>query len=108
MYHLENWSEAANRLGVELGGPLVIDLPDGRKVEAQMLVPQFGTNKGTLVFSDAYMLSDLRPLIELGYAYSVFDGGLQGKPIADDDLIDILRDWCWCGDHAATPSWLSE
>ena len=86
----------------------MIDLPDGRKIEAQMLVSQFGTNKGTLVLSDADTLSDLRPLIELGYAYSVFGYGLPGEPIADDDLIDLLSDWCWCGDHAATPSWFRE
>ena len=105
MGHLENWSAAAARLGVELRGPLTITLPDGRELEARMLIPHFGTDKGTLVFSDC--LGDYRGLIELGYAYSVFDSA-DGYLISEDDLVDILNDWRWCGVGGNKPIWLQD
>ncbi len=107
MGHRESWSAAAEKLGVELRGPLAITLPDGRVMEARMLVPQFGADKGTLVFSDIDSLADFGALIELGYAYSVFDAA-KGYVISEDDLIDILSDWCWCGDDRTKPDWLHD
>lgn len=102
MGHVEKWSAAAGRLGVELRGPLTVTLPDGRELEAHMLVPHFGTDKGTLVFSDG--LADYRGLIALGYAYSVFDATGQASSV--EDLVEVLSDWSWCGAEHDRPGWL--
>ena len=107
MGHIGSWSAAASQLGVELRGPMAFTLPDGRELKARMLVPQFGTDKGTLVFSDSEVLAHSQALIELGYAYSVFDAA-EGNVISEDDLIEILSDWCWCGDDRTKPEWLRE
>ena len=103
----DSWSPTANRLGVEVRGPLRITLPDGTQLQAGLHVPRFGAEKGTLVFSDTSLLHHYEELLSMGYSYSIFGTPCEGDDISDADMVDILKDWGWCGPADERPNWIS-
>ena len=103
--YTDSWSEAARELGV-----LVIELPcvraGGAEVYPDMLVPHFGTEKGTLVFTEMQPRPIVEDLQAEGYTCSIFSPPPQGYRASVGTLIEILSDWGWAGPIDQKPSWL--
>jgi hypothetical protein len=105
----EAWQRAADELKVELSGPIELHLSSGDVVQADLLFHHFGAPKGTLVVP---LESDLRrhrsALNDDGYTISQFNPPRTEKVYSAARLMEILKDWTWCGDLAKTPEWLGD
>lgn len=102
------FASAAGVLGVEFVIAWAVDLPSGEIVIADVFFPQYGSEKGTLVFA---LTGELLPvydeLIAEGYAVSLVDVSNQTAAYSVEELAVMLSDWGWCGASANRPSWLS-
>lgn len=105
--HVDSWLASARRLGVEVTGPFPVTLPDGRRLEAKMHVPNFGAENGTLVFSELSRLNDYEQVLAIGYSYSVFDEPPEGYVTPEQDMVEILRNWGWNGADERRPQWMA-
>jgi len=103
------WEEARDDLGIEIVAPYEVDLKNGIKVRAELLVRTFGARIGTLVFTEIDAVWPHRnELSSLGYGYSVLDEPTdKANELYDRELfIDMLSEWEWTGTEAEKPSWL--
>ena len=103
----DQWRSAALDLGIEVDSPFVLPV-DGQVLECVALVKNFGARVGMLVLDGGperqHKVRDLlAEALDLGYGYSFMDLG----PYEREELIDVLDDWGWSGDHAA-PDWYGQ
>jgi hypothetical protein len=100
---IEAWRMAAQDLRIEIVVPYVLWLRDGERVQADLLVKDFGPMLiGTEAAEETFRrLSD--QLAAEGYGYSIF----CGEELAYDreQFIAILRDWGWTGAEEQRPAW---
>ena len=101
---IEAWQSAARDLGIEIVVPFAVRTARGSRLEADLLVKDFGAPRGTLVSATEDALGPLgQEIVDEGFSYSVF--------YADDFAYDrkhftgILNDWRWTGPENRRPSW---
>jgi RNAse (barnase) inhibitor barstar len=104
--YVQAWDRAAKMLGVQIEGPVHVELSADVALEAQMLVRGFGAPRGTLVFeqSDQYP-AFFELLHKQGLTASSFGPYPDGVECSLTDMVDVLGDWGWCG-GGPDPSWL--
>jgi len=103
-------ARAAKELGLRIEVGKVVMLPDGARVEAQVLFPDLGAPRGTLVFDwQTTPDAQIRKAIwEAGFTMSTFG---QPRPDEEFDIAGyaaMFSEWCWTGDEAERPSWLKD
>jgi len=104
--YVSAWRLAAEALGVEVEGPMHVELSPGIVLEAEMLVRGFGAPRGTLVFRTADQYPHFfEALHELGFTASSWAQPGDSEEAALTDLVDLLGDWGWCGE-GPDPAWL--
>jgi hypothetical protein len=106
---IKKWKAASDDLGIEIVAPYAIELQNGRKLNAKLLVKHFGHCNGTLIFTDAEEVWPYRKeLAALGYAYSVLEEPVtETNELYDRDIfIDMLSEWEWTGDEKDGPQWI--
>ena len=106
---VEKWEAARDDLGLDIVVPYEVDLGNNVKLQAKLLVRNFGARNGILVFTDMDLVWPHRnELSNLGYGYSVLDEPTDKTNEAyDRDLfIDMLSEWEWTGGEATRPSWI--
>lgn len=97
------WESAARDLGIEIVAPCVVTLASGARLEAVLLVPDFGASRGMLISTTEEAFRPLGDeIVAERYGYSVF---LMELSYQRDDFIDILNDWGWTGPEARRPAW---
>lgn len=101
MYKLrDEWQYAEADLGIKVFGPRDVEISDRLIIRAEMLIPDFGNRKGTMVVQD---YSVVAPYIDEIRASGYFASSLdQGR----DSMMDVLRDWRWYGAPEKRPTWL--
>jgi len=107
---LKHWEAARDDLGIDIVAPYKVDLGNDVKVQAEILVKNFGGKIGTLVFTNT---NAVRPydeqLCNLGYGWSVLDEPASHEMIYNrEGFIDMLSEWEWVGDADKKPSWVKE
>jgi hypothetical protein len=106
---LKEWEAARDDLGINIVAPYEVALGNSRKIHADIFVPDFGHDNGTLIFRDTEAVWPHREeLSKLGYGYSVLE-----EPSADvehlydrEPFIEMLSEWGWTGNEADKPEWL--
>src|SRR4051812_33738238 len=75
----ERWSRAAALLELDVVAPFTLTLPSGVRVEADILVKQFGAQNGMLlVTDDKVVMREDRALTAAGFGASVMSPGDPG------------------------------
>lgn len=94
-------------VGVKVIFDTSLRLPSGRSVIAHAHFPQFGTEKGTLIFHSFDEYRDAKnELIEQGYSYSEF-GSSQDNYFDPDSLREMLSEWGWADKKTEAPAWIT-
>ncbi len=102
------WREAAKDLGFEFIAPY--QLMDGPQPLLYVgLVAGFGSDRGTLIIDDAEK-DRLNKLMlaasDQGFGYSCMTMGFA--PYDRDIMMEVLREWEWCGAAKHAPKWISD
>ncbi len=100
---IQAWQAAAQDLGIEIICPYALKLKSGEKVQADVLVKDFGP---ILVATETAEETFCRlgdQLAAEGYGYSVF----CGEELAYDreHFIKVLKEWGWTGAEDRRPEW---
>ena len=104
---LEFWQKAAIDLGLQLDVPFSFLLPSGRRLEALLLVKQFGAERGMLIFGSFDDVVDyMNEISDLGYGFAVLGEPMEGEEYNLREYIELLMDWGWSDDDQLKPSWL--
>lgn len=103
----ERWSIIADALDLRIVAPFSMHLPSGQRVDADVLLMDFGAPKGMLlVTGDDEVWNHRDAIIRAGYGFSVLnDPGLTSLEL--QAVLEMLRDWGWTGSRDAQPAWLS-
>jgi hypothetical protein len=108
----EKWSHIADALGLRIVAPFTLTLPSGARVEADVLLQEFGAPKGMLLVTEAEKVpKDIDAIFSAGYGCSVLSEPISPAVLSREDLestVDVLRDWGWAGEPDKTPAWLRE
>jgi hypothetical protein len=104
--YVEAWGPSAAMLGVEIEGPLTVQISPTWTLDVPMLVKGFGAPRGTMVFpSTDPWWGRSAELRAAGLAVSTFGPYADGEACSVTDMIEVLSDWTWCGEGPA-PSWI--
>jgi hypothetical protein len=103
-------TRAARELGIEILINSTIDLNENCKFIAPILFPNFGTSKGTIVFSseETYRSEQLDELWNLGFTHSSFLPPDESEKFDLTSHIEMFSDWGWTGSEDSRPKWLLE
>ena len=108
---LAEWQYAANDLGIQVVGPICVELKSGVSIEATVLVRHFGGSNGMLVLSNYALVKDLTDeIIDAGYGYSIMrePESSANWEYERSVYMEILSDWGWCGPESQMPIWLEK
>jgi hypothetical protein len=104
----EKWATAAADLGLEIIAPFRLTLPDGRKLEFDVLLKNFGNTNGMLLTSDHDVFDYGKAIVGLWYGYSIMGQPDESEAYDRESIIEVLADWTWSGPDANKPDWLPE
>ncbi len=96
----DEWQYAEADLGIKVLGPRDVEISSRLVIRAEMLIPDFGNRKGTMVVQDYAVIA---PYIDEIQASGYFASGLDDS---HDSMMDTLRDWRWFGAPEKRPAWL--
>jgi hypothetical protein len=105
----EQWSIIADSLDLRVVAPFSVQLPSGQRIDADVLLMDFGALKGMLLVTDAEkVLEHQEAITSAGYGFSILSepGNTPPASIELDVIVEILRDWGWAGSTDAQPAWL--
>jgi len=103
----KKWITISEKLDVKIKTPYAIQLKDGLKIEADVLLENFGAKEGMLLFSSYGAFKQYAENItELGYGYSTMSEPEDGASFVIEDIIDVLKDWTWTGPEGKRPKWM--
>ena len=98
------WREASRDLGIKVEMPYALQLKSGAKIEADVLVKDFGHVNGMLVSSCDIFSALTDEIVSAGYGYSVFSTAVY-QTYDRDLFIEALNDWGWSRLADQRPSW---
>ena len=88
------WNEAATKLNLSIEFDFVLTLPSGNTIPTDLLVKDFGAEKGMLIVHDYNVVCEwVNEISELGYGFSVMDLPLDDEEFSEEDFISLLSDW---------------
>jgi hypothetical protein len=107
----QRWIAIAESLGLRVEAPASIVLPAGEQIDVDVLLCDFGAQRGmVLVTDDEVVWAHRASIVEAGYGFSVLSDpapdGDYAFPLAD--TIDLLRDWGWSGKPQDEPVWMRD
>lgn len=104
---LQFWQKAASDLGLQITAPFCLLLASGHRLEAILLIHQFGAGKGMLIFTSYDEVSHyVNEIVDAGYGFSVLDEPREHEAYNKEEYIELLADWGWSGDNQLRPDWL--
>jgi hypothetical protein len=105
---IDRWAPAQADLGIDVTGPLIIQISDSLTVHADILVKSFGGSNGTIGVEDSRPLEPfLKEIWDAGYGVTEF--GKPFRAVYDRAaIISCLSEWGWSGPADLKPSWLIE
>ena len=103
----EIWQLAAKDLGLEIVAPFPLLLPSGKQVDAEVLLKNFGAEKGMLIINEYGQVALLvNEIINEGYGFSVIEKPKENETYKREEFIELLNEWSWSGAHEKCPAWI--
>jgi len=103
----EHLLRAGKELGLKVIAPFELTLPSGRKLVADVLLPDLGHPKGTIVTQSSDDWDNYRKeLRTLGYGISSYG---EPPPSEDFDLegyAEMFSEWGWGNVNERKPDWM--
>ncbi len=102
---VDAWHNAAIDLKLKIQSPVILKTHDSQEINFELLIEDFGTSLGTIVFSiDNYNSDDFSLAKQADYycsavnpdSYSVYER---------QHFIDTLNDWQYFGKESEKPDW---
>ena len=104
---IEIWKLAAQDLGFDIQTPFSIQLPSGTRINAPLLVRNFGAVNGMLIVTQSQDVWGSRSeLTDQGYGFSVLSVPETNTVYIRNEYIEVLNDWGWSGPPKEKPSWI--
>jgi hypothetical protein len=100
---IDSWKIAASDLNIRIQAPFMLKLNDKDELKCPILVEQFGSKLGTIIFSVNDKL-DINLLKKSGYYCYAVNPSLYST-YKRDLFIDTLIDFRFCGDPSNKPDW---
>ncbi|TGK31348.1 hypothetical protein EHQ12_01270 [Leptospira gomenensis] len=101
------WKDAAENLNLEVEIPFSIILTDNSKINASILLKNFGAKNGMLIITNYEDVEQyLEKIYEAGYGFSTLSEPSENEQYSRKDFIELLSDWGWTGDLNLKPKWL--
>jgi hypothetical protein len=100
----EAWKVAAADMGFTFVTPFELE-EDGRRIAYVGLVPDFGSEKGMLIFVSENFDTEVSARVarNKGFGYSCLSSGYQSYH--REAFIAVLDDWGWSPKDRQPPSW---
>jgi hypothetical protein len=102
---IEAWCAAARDLQITVHSPHRLMSPNGEQIQFEILVEDFGSRQGTLIFAPDDV-KRIRAAQELGYFCSELNPKVYST-YNRELFIEMLNDWAYFGDKDSTPIWYS-
>jgi hypothetical protein len=102
-------AKACGDLGLRVEIPFQVKFTDGSEISAQVLLPQLGAPRGTIIVTNfAELKGKEKELAEMGFSYSV-----MGEPQSDvdykaGDCIETFSEWGWGSTEGEKPDWMRD
>jgi hypothetical protein len=104
---IDFWIPAKSDLGIDISGPLELQISDDLKIHIDVLVREFGFRNGTVLVEDLEpLLPHIDKISSAGYSISVMLAPRNPVPYDRSAMIECLRDWEWNGPSYLRPKWL--
>jgi hypothetical protein len=101
------WRRVSEDLAIDIVTPFEVVFPDNTRLRVSALVKDFGRLRGMLVVENYDEVAPhTKKIIESGFGYCAKVGGLPER-YDRTSMIDVLRDWGWCGPEDQRPRWLA-
>jgi|CXWL01.1.fsa_nt_gi hypothetical protein len=103
------FAKACGVLGLRVEIPFQLKFTDGSQISAQVLFPQLGAPRGTIIVTlFAELKGKEKELAEMGFSYSV-----MGEPLSDvdyevGDCIETFSEWGWGSTGEKKPDWMKD
>lgn len=98
------WEKASSDLGLSIITPFVLEVETNTFIEVDLLVKDFGADKGMLILQKFGIISMYeKKIIDMGYGYSVMSEPADNEEYIRSDFIELLNDWGWSGDPNMRP-----
>lgn len=103
----QRWNRIALELGLSVAEDYEVILDSGSRIEAPVLVRNFGGKAGMLLVCEyAQVKPYLAEIANAGYGFAVMTGEPDdSEAVNRSELIDVLRDWGWTGAPDRAPDW---
>ena len=103
---IKAWSEAAKDLKLDIQYPFSLTLGSGTRIDACLLVKNFGRVNGAIIVSLEYSDNKLswNEIESADYYFSKLNPDVYDH-YDRDIFIDTLRDWGWYGPESLRPEW---
>ena len=108
------WHLISATFGVRIIVPFSVQLPGGQRIDADVLLVDFGGQRGMLLVTDYEKVrAHGDEIVNAGYGVSVLsDPGDSLKSSLDvesiEGITDMLRDWGWAGAPEDEPIWMRQ
>jgi len=105
----EIWKELAVKLGLEIISPFSLTMSDGSELQVDVLLKNFGAEKGMLLVDDYSKIEGYTSsILSLGYGYSVLSSHAEPHALDDEAAKEMLAEWTWSGSLESRPGWLDD
>ena len=104
---IQLWQMAAKDLGLNIIAPFTLELSSAVKIEAELLLKNFGASKGMIVFNKYDQVAPyVDEIVNAGYGFSVLEEPDKNRKYIKNGFIEMLGEWGWSGCRDKKPSWL--
>jgi hypothetical protein len=105
----ERLTRAASDLGLRADIDFALTLPGGRTLVAEVLFPELGNPRGTLVFRsyEGIGAAERGEIKSLGYGMSVFGDPSPKVAYDPSNYAVMFADWGWNGSAETKPEWMA-
>lgn len=102
------WLSCANELKIEMNGNYTFYSPQGERFEAPVYLPEFGSNKGALLFLPNSEGAAIDAAHSAGYYVSLLSDISSFDHYEPESFKEILIDIGWRGPENRVPTWYNE
>jgi hypothetical protein len=103
---LDEWSEAARDLDLDVQSPFAAALPSGTQIRGRLLLRNFGAENGMIVVTDYSSISPfVAEIVRAGYGFCTLSEPSEHECYDREVYVEMLRDWGWVGAEEARPLW---
>jgi len=102
-----DFAKVCSELGLRIEIPFKLKLVDGCEITAQVLLPQLGASRGTIIVTSFSELKGKEAeLAEMGFGYSVLDEPWSDVGYEVEGCIEMFSEWGWASSDEPKPDWM--